>query len=63
MMPARKIEVTEQSETEKLIAYANQHGLKKAAKKYDCDASTLSRWIRSQGFEMVREYRKKQVTT
>lgn len=61
-MRPKKIVLTEQTETEKLIAFTNQHGLKKAAEQYGCDKSTLSRWIRTQGFEMVREYRKKQVT-
>lgn len=60
-MSAKKIVLTEPMETMKVIEYTNQHGLKKSAEKYGCDKSTLSRWIRTQGFEMVREYRKKQV--
>jgi uncharacterized protein YjcR len=61
-MSAKKIVLSEPTETQKLIEYTNQHGLKKAADKYGCDKSTLSRWIRTQGYAMVREYRKKQVT-
>lgn len=57
-----KIVITEPTETMKLIEYANQHGLKKAAEKYGTSPGRLSIWIRGQGFEMVREYRKKQVT-
>lgn len=58
-MSARKITVSEPSETEKLIDYVNQHGLKAAAVKYGAHPSTLSRWIRVQGYEMVRQYRRK----
>lgn len=60
-MRQKKITVTEPTETMKLIEYANQHGLKKAAKKYGTSPGRLSIWIRSQGFEMVREYRRKAV--
>lgn len=58
-----KITVTEPTETMKLVEYVNQHGLKKAARKYGTSPGRLSIWIRGQGFQMVREYRKKQVTT
>lgn len=58
-MRQKKITVTEPTETIKLIEYANQHGLKKAAQKYGTSPGRLSIWIRSQGFEMVREYRRK----
>lgn len=54
-----KIVITEPTETMKLIEYANQHGLKKAAKKYGTSPGRLSIWIRKQGYEMVREYRRK----
>lgn len=57
-----KIKITEPTETMKLIDFTNQHGLKKAAKKYGTSPGRLSIWIRTQGFEMVREYRRKQVT-
>lgn len=57
-----KIVITEPTETMKLIEYANQHGLKKAAKKYGTSPGRLSIWIRNQGYQMVREYRKKAVS-
>lgn len=57
-----KIVITEPTETMKLINYVNQHGLKKAAKKYGTSPGRLSIWIRKQGYQMVREYRKKAVT-
>jgi hypothetical protein len=60
-MRPKKITVTEPIETMKLVEYANRHGLKKAAKKYGTSPGRLSIWIRGQGFEMVREYRKKVV--
>lgn len=58
-----KIVITEPTETMRLIEYANQHGLKKAAEKYGTSAGRLSIWIRGQGYQMVREYRKKVATT
>jgi hypothetical protein len=57
-----KITVTTPTETMKLIEYANQHGLKKAAERYGTSPGRLSIWIRSQGYEMVREYRRKAVS-
>jgi DNA-binding MurR/RpiR family transcriptional regulator len=60
-MRPKSITVSEPKETERLIAFANRHGLKKAAKKYGTSPASLSRWIRTQGFEMVREYRRKAV--
>lgn len=62
-MSPPKIKITEPTETMKLIEYANQHGLKKAAQKYGTSPGRLSIWIRGQGFKMVREYRKTQVTS
>ena len=56
-----KIKITEPTETMQLIEYVNQHGLEKAAEKYGTSKGRLSIWIRNQGFQMVREYRKKQV--
>jgi len=55
-----KITITEPTETMKLIDYVNRHGLKKAAEKYGTSPGRLSIWIRGQGFQMVREYRKVQ---
>lgn len=57
-MRPKSITMTEVTETEKLIAFANRHGLRKAAKKYGTSPASLSRWIRTQGFQMVREYRR-----
>lgn len=62
-MRPKSITVTEPTETVKLIEYANQHGLKKAAKKYGTNPASLSRWIRTQGYKMVREYRKEAATS
>lgn len=62
-MAHEKIKITEPTETMKLIEYANQHGLKKAAKKYGTSPGRLSIWIRKQGYQMVREYRKKAATS
>lgn len=54
----QKITITEPMETMKLIDYVNRHGLKKAAEKYGTSAGRLSIWIRRQGYQMVREYRR-----
>lgn len=55
-MSAKKINVSELSETQKLIDLVNRVGLEAAAKQYDTHASTLSRWIRSQGYSLRRTY-------
>lgn len=60
-MRPKKIKVTEPTETMKLIDYVNQNGLKKAAQEYGTSAGRLSIWIRTQGYKMVREYRKTEV--
>lgn len=61
-MSAKKIVLSHPTETEKLIDYVNQHGLQAAAEKYGCDKSTLSRWLKVQGYKLVRQYRKATVT-
>jgi hypothetical protein len=58
-MSRHKIVISEPTETMKLIEFVNQHGLKKAAEKYGTSPGRLSIWIRGQGYQMVREYRKK----
>lgn len=55
-MSARTLNVSGQLETEKLIEYVNQLGLKRAAEKYGTNASSLSRWLRSQGYQLRRTY-------
>jgi len=57
-MRPKSITVTEPTETMKLVEFVNQNGLKSAAEKYGCDPSTLSRWLRVQGYELIRQYRK-----
>lgn len=61
-MRPSKIVVTEPTETMRLIDYTNRHGLKKAAEKYGTSPGRLSIWIRKQGYKLVREYRKTEVT-
>lgn len=55
-MSARTLNVSGQSETEKLVEYVNQLGLKRAAEKYGTNQSSLSRWLRSQGYQLRRTY-------
>lgn len=57
-MRPKSIKITELSETEKLVETVNRDGLKTAAKEFNCDPTTLSRWIRVQGYELIRQYRK-----
>lgn len=57
-MRPKSITVKEPSETMKLVEYVNQHGLTPAAKKYGTSASSLSRWLKVQGYQMIRQYRK-----
>lgn len=57
-MSAKKLILGQRSETEKLVEVVNRDGLKTAAEKYGCHPSTLSRWIRVQGYELIRQYRK-----
>lgn len=61
-MRPKSITVSEPTETMKLIEYVNRNGLKNAAKVYGTSAASLSRWIRVQGYKLVREYRKNEVT-
>lgn len=61
-MRPKSITVSEPTETMKLIEYVNRNGLTAAAKVYGTNPASLSRWIRKQGYQMVREYRKAQVT-
>lgn len=49
-MRPKSITISGQSETEKLVDYVNQLGLKRTAEKYGTNASSLSRWLRTQGF-------------
>lgn len=55
-MSAKKIVIIDRVEREKLIDLVNRVGLEAAAKQYDTHASTLSRWIRAQGYSLRRTY-------
>lgn len=44
------------SATELLVERVNKNGLAHTAKQYDTHPSTLSRWLRSQGYKLVRQY-------
>lgn len=57
-MRPKRIVITEVTETEKLIDYVNRHGLKAAAEKYGASSTTLGRWLRVQGYELIRQWRK-----
>lgn len=59
-MSAKKIVHETRTETEKLVERINTHGIQKVAKQYDTHPSTLSRWLRSQGFRLVRQYVKQE---
>lgn len=49
-----KIEV--QSPTEEVVAKVNQLGLTKASKKFKTSPSSLSRWLRAQGYIAKSQY-------
>ena len=55
-MSKRTLNVQGQSETEKLVETVNRLGLKKAAEQYGTTASSLSRWIRTRGYQLRRVY-------
>lgn len=61
-MRPRSIQIVEPTETMKLVEYVNQHGLQAAAEKYGCDKSTLSRWLKVQGYKLIRQYRRMAVS-
>lgn len=45
-----------QSPTQEVVAKVNELGLKNAAKYYVTTPSTLSRWLRSQDYQIKRVY-------
>lgn len=60
-MRPKSIQIVEPTETMKLVEYVNRNGLQTTAKVYGTSASSLSRWLKVQGYEMIRQYRKKAV--
>lgn len=57
-MRPKSIVISEPTETMKLIEYVNENGLRNAAKVYGTSPTTLSRWLRVQGYKLVRQWRK-----
>lgn len=55
-MSAKKINVRELPEVQKLVDRVNSEGLEATAKAYDTHPSTLSRWLNKNGYEVVRRY-------
>lgn len=49
-----KIDV--QSPTEEVVVKVNQLGLTKAARKFKTSPSSLSRWLRAQGYRAKSQY-------
>lgn len=45
-----------ESPTEVIVAQVNDLGLKRAAKKFHTSPSTLSRWLKSQNYQIKRIY-------
>ena len=50
MMSAKKIVLKDRMELYNIVAQVNRHGLEAVAAQLDCDKSTLSRWLRKEGY-------------
>jgi len=51
-MSAEKIVLKDRMELYNIVARVNKDGLEAVAKELECDKSTLSRWLRKQGFSV-----------
>lgn len=57
-MSARKIVLKEPMEVYKIVGRVNTIGLAETAKLLDTHPSTLSRWLATQGYVMIRTWEK-----
>lgn len=68
-MQRKKIVISEPMEVYRIVGRVNQFGLEATAASIGCHPSTLSRWLTTQGYQMIRTWEsraviemKKQVT-
>lgn len=55
-MSAKKIVIQEPMEVYKIVGRVNTLGLEETAAQLQCDKSTLSRWLTTQGYVMIRRW-------
>lgn len=55
-MSAKKIVISEPMEVYKIVGRVNTIGLEETAKSLDAHPSTLSRWLATQGYVMIRTW-------
>lgn len=60
-MRPRKIVIGEPMEVYKIVGRVNTIGLEETAKSLGAHPSTLSRWLATQGFVMIRTWEKAKV--
>lgn len=53
----------QESPTEKVVETVNDLGLKRAARKFNTSPSTLSRWLKSQNYQIKRIYVRKELAS
>lgn len=56
-MRPKKIVIREPMEVYKIVGRVNTIGLEETAKSLDAHPSTLSRWLATQGYEMIRVWK------
>ena len=59
-MRPKKIVIREPMEVYKIVGRVNTIGLEETAKSLDASPSTLSRWLNTQGYKMIRTWEKKE---
>lgn len=52
-MRAKKIVLQDRMELYNIVARVNSRGIAAVAASLDCDPTTLTRWLRSQGYEVT----------
>lgn len=60
-MRPKKIVIREPMEVYKIVGRVNTIGLEETAKSLGAHPSTLSRWLATQGYVMIRQWERKQV--
>lgn len=60
-MRPKKIVILEPMEVYKIVARVNRIGLEATAEKLGCHPTTLSRWLATQGYVMIRTWESRDV--
>lgn len=58
-MRPKKIVITEPMQVYNLVARVNRDGIEATAAALDCNPTVLTRWLKVQGYVMVRKWEQK----